>query len=118
MHRLQLASIQAAESITVINKMFGTMTSLWKLFYYSPKKAEALKVVQLNCYMQRQTADFSRLPLILKSIIKALEELKEEKADWCSRMLTQVDQLEIDHGIMITMSRSARSFVDVLVLDL
>ncbi|KAI6658236.1 Zinc finger protein [Oopsacas minuta] len=45
-HRLQLASIQAAEPITVINKMFGTMTSLWKLFYYSPKKAEALKVVQ------------------------------------------------------------------------
>ncbi|KAI6658235.1 hypothetical protein LOD99_15504 [Oopsacas minuta] len=62
--------------------------------------------------MQGQTADFSRLPLILKSIIKALEELKEEKADWCSRMLTQVDQLEIDHGMMITMSRSARSFVD------
>lgn len=26
--------------------MFGTMTNLWKLFYYSPKKAEALKVVQ------------------------------------------------------------------------
>ena len=45
-HRLQLASIQAADSITVINKMFGTMTNLWKLFYYSPKKAEALKVVQ------------------------------------------------------------------------
>ena len=45
-HRLQRASIQAAESITVIKKMFGTMTNLWKLFYYSPKKAEALKVVQ------------------------------------------------------------------------
>ena len=26
--------------------MFGTMTNLWKLFYYSPKKAEALKAVQ------------------------------------------------------------------------
>ena len=26
--------------------MFGTMESLWKLFYYSPKKAEALKDVQ------------------------------------------------------------------------
>ena len=45
-HRIQLTSIQAAESITIINKMFGTMTNLWKLFYYSPKKAEALKVVQ------------------------------------------------------------------------
>lgn len=45
-HRLQLASIEAAESVTTINKIFGTMTNLWKLFYYSPKKAEALKVVQ------------------------------------------------------------------------
>ena len=45
-HRLQLASIQAAESVATIKKLFGTMTNLWKLFYYSPKKAEALKVVQ------------------------------------------------------------------------
>ncbi|KAI6659401.1 Zinc finger protein [Oopsacas minuta] len=45
-HKLHLASIQAAESITVFNKMFGTMTGLWKLFYYSPKKADTLKVVQ------------------------------------------------------------------------
>ncbi len=45
-HRLQLASIQAAESVDTIKKMFGTMESLWKLFYYSPKKAEALKDVQ------------------------------------------------------------------------
>ena len=26
--------------------MFGTMTTLWKMFYYSPKKVEALKNVQ------------------------------------------------------------------------
>ena len=25
---------------------FGTITSVWKLFYYSPKKAEALKGIQ------------------------------------------------------------------------
>ena len=31
----------------------------------------------LSCYTQRQTADFSRLPLILESILKELEELKE-----------------------------------------
>ena len=43
---IQFASIQAAESVTTIKKMFGTMTNIWKLFYYSPKKAEALKVVQ------------------------------------------------------------------------
>ena len=45
-HRIQLASNLDADSITVINKMFGTMMNLWKLFYYLPKKAEAVKVVQ------------------------------------------------------------------------
>ena len=45
-HRVQVASIQAAESVGTIKKMFGTMTTLWKMFYYSPKKAEALKNVQ------------------------------------------------------------------------
>ena len=45
-HRLQLASMQAAESIAPVKKMFGAMGNLWKLFYYSPKKAEALKEVQ------------------------------------------------------------------------
>ena len=45
-HRLQLASIQAAESVGAIKRMFGTMTSWWKLFHYSPKKAETLKHVQ------------------------------------------------------------------------
>ena len=45
-HRLQLASIQAAETIPWIQKMFGMMANLWKLFYYSPKKAEKLKEIQ------------------------------------------------------------------------
>ena len=42
-HRLQLASMQAAESIP---KVFGLMLNLWKFFYNSPKRAEALKEVQ------------------------------------------------------------------------
>ena len=46
-HRLQLASVQAAASNPEIKKVFGMMTNLWKLFYYSPKKAEALKEVLL-----------------------------------------------------------------------
>ena len=37
-------------------------------------------LAKLSCYMQRQTVDFSRLPLILKSILKELEELKEDKS--------------------------------------
>ena len=45
-HRLQLVSIPAADAVGTVRMMFGTMTNLWKLFHYSPKKAEALKNVQ------------------------------------------------------------------------
>ena len=45
-HRLQLASVQAAESVPEIKKIFGMMGNIWKLFYYSPKKTQALKEVQ------------------------------------------------------------------------
>ena len=49
--------------------------------------------------------------MVLESILKELEELKEDKAEWCSGVSTQVDKLESDHGITITRGRSARSFV-------
>ena len=42
-HRLHLASIQAPASVKEIRMFFGTMTSVWKLFYYSTQKAEALE---------------------------------------------------------------------------
>ena len=45
-HRLQLASMQAAISVPEVKKMFGTMGNIWKLCFYSPKKAESLKEVQ------------------------------------------------------------------------
>ena len=45
-HQLQIASIQAANSVLSIKRMFGTMVSLWSSFYYSPPKAESLKHVQ------------------------------------------------------------------------
>ncbi len=41
-YRLQLASIHAVERNPEIKKVFGMMTNIWKLFYYSPKKAETL----------------------------------------------------------------------------
>ena len=43
-HRLQLASIQAAAPEKEI-MFYGTMTSIWK-FYYSSPKAQALKGIQ------------------------------------------------------------------------
>ena len=44
--RLQLTSIQAAASGKVVRMFFGTMTSIWMLFYYFPPKPEALKGIQ------------------------------------------------------------------------
>ena len=43
-HRLELA--RAAASVMEIWMFFGTMTSVWKLFYYSLQKAEKLKGIQ------------------------------------------------------------------------
>ncbi len=45
-HRLQLASLQAADAVTSVKKVFGAMSNLWKLFHYSPKKTETLVAVQ------------------------------------------------------------------------
>ncbi len=45
-HHLQSASILAARSIPQIQRMFGMITSLWKLFFYFPATAEKLKEVQ------------------------------------------------------------------------
>ena len=45
-HKLQLASVQAAESIPEIKKFIVMMGNLWKFFFYSPKRAEALKEIQ------------------------------------------------------------------------
>lgn len=47
-HRLQLASIQAADSNPGIKSIFGMMSNVWKLFYYSLKKVmEAQSVLGL-----------------------------------------------------------------------
>lgn len=186
-HRLQLASLQAADSVIAIKKLFGTMANLWKFFYYSSKKAEALKEVQsvlnmpelkvlkpsdtrwlsherclrailkelpalittlnqlyetsgdaeayglalvlssfsgvasivllskvldllakLNCFMQRQATDFSRLPLMIDIIKKELEQLKEDGADWCSEVTDAVEKLEEEFGIVVRRDHRTR----------
>ena len=180
-HRLQLASVQATESIATVKMMFGTMCSLWKLFYYSAKKAKALKDVQsvlslrelkvvkpsdtrwlshercvrpihkellvliitlhnlyedsgdaeayglamvlssysavatvillsstldllakLNCFMQRKATDFSRLPIVLESILWELKTLKNDGAEWCSQVETTIARLKREHDITLT----------------
>ena len=178
-HRLQLVSL-AANSVIAIKKLFGTMTNLWKFFYYSSKKAEALKEVQpvlnmpelkvlkptdtrwpshkrclrairkelpalittlnqlsetsgdaeaydlafvlssfsgvasvillskvldllakLNCFMQTQATDSSRLPLMIDIAKKELKQLKEDGADRCSEVTFAVEKLEEEYGIVV-----------------
>ena len=45
-HLLQLACVQAAYSMTGIKHVYTMLTTLWKYFHYSPKRAEYLKEVQ------------------------------------------------------------------------
>ena len=45
-HRLQLACVQAANQVRIIKWVYSNLTTLWKLFYYSPQKAEHMKDIQ------------------------------------------------------------------------
>ena len=46
--------------------------------------------------------------MILDSILKELEQLKRDNADWCSDVSSQIENLEKNHGITISSSRPAR----------
>ena len=43
---LQLACVQTVNSTTGIKHVYSTLTTLWKYFHYSPKRAESLKEIQ------------------------------------------------------------------------
>ena len=45
-HLLQLACVQTAKAITGIKYVYVTLTTVWKFFHYSPKRANCLKEVQ------------------------------------------------------------------------
>lgn len=45
-HMLQLAYVQAANEISGTKQVYVTLTSSWKSFHYSPKRAESLREVQ------------------------------------------------------------------------
>ena len=50
-HLLQLACMQAANSMTGIKPVHTMLTTLWKYFHYSPKRAESLKEIQRVLYL-------------------------------------------------------------------
>ena len=45
-YMLQLACVQAANSTPGIKHVYTALTTLWKYFHYSPKRAESLKEIQ------------------------------------------------------------------------
>ena len=58
-------------------------------------------LAKLNCFMQRQATDFSRLPLMIDIVKKELKQLKEDGADWCSEVTFTVEKLEEEYGIVV-----------------
>ena len=45
-HMLQLACVQAANNTSGVKHVYTTLTTLWKYFHYSPKRAQSLKEIQ------------------------------------------------------------------------
>ena len=45
-HQLQLAALSAANDHIVVKRVLGTLLTIWKVFHYSPKKAEKLALIQ------------------------------------------------------------------------
>ena len=58
-------------------------------------------LARLNLFMQRKTSDFSKLPMMLSSIVHQLMSLKEPGTDWCIDADKAISDLEKEHGIAV-----------------
>jgi hypothetical protein len=111
-----LAAIQADKDVPLIHRVVGTLLTLWKLFFYSPPKAEKLKAVQnlLNTPQlkmvkpsdTRWLAIGRQAEIVLgeyPALITALDNIYEEDGDaaanGCARLLCQFDHLASVHLI-------------------
>ena len=52
--------------------------------------------------MQRKTADFSRLKIILESILEQLRSLRLSSAEWCSEVDKTIETLRSEHDIIMS----------------
>ena len=57
-----------------------------------------------HCFMQRKATDFSKLPVILETILSELKHLKSDEAEWCSLTGTTVIALEEKYNITLRSS--------------
>ena len=93
-HLLQLAAVNAAGEHAEVKRVLGTLLTIWKAFYYSPKKAEKLKEIQneLQCpevkmqkpsdtrWLARERA-VRAVRLSLPALVSTFEEIYDEKGD-------------------------------------
>ena len=93
-HQLQLATLNAADEHREVKGVVGTLLTIWKAFYYSPKKAEKLAEIQavLNapelkmvkpsdtCWLSRERA-VRAVRRSLPALVTTFEEIYNEKGD-------------------------------------
>ena len=87
-HQLQLACVQAANGTAGIDHVYVTLTTLWKFFYYSSKRAQSLKDVQ-------KVLDFPELKTVKPSDTRWLAHercVKAVKASY-SAIITALDHI-------------------------
>ena len=61
-------------------------------------------MLDLLAQLHRKATDFSRLPIILESILAELNHLKNDGAEWCSLVETTVSMLVTEHNITLRAS--------------
>ena len=59
----------------------------------------------LNLFLQKKIADFSKLPLMLKSALDHLNSIREIDGSCCTATERAISNLETEHGITIKGSR-------------
>ena len=93
-HLLQLAAVNAAGEHAEVNRVLGILLTIWKAFYYSPKKAEKLKEIQaeLQCpevkmqkpsdtrWLARERA-VRAVRLSLPALVSTFKEIYDETGD-------------------------------------
>ena len=62
-------------------------------------------LARLNLFLQKKIADFSKIPLMLKSKLDHLNFIRESDASWLTAAETAKSNLETEYGITIKDSR-------------
>ena len=106
--------LQSHEScVRAIHKELPALIMTLQQLYEASGDAQAYEVQVLlpeilntlaifNCFMQRKTADFSRLKMMLDSVLEQLTSLKLDSAEWCSEVDKTVETLLTIYDIVIS----------------